>query len=901
MDWSWQDTQLSQNSSESKLSVVTSEEQKIEINKDFTFLKSVDSDCRSGSHKVEDDTDKTEDSVESMVIEDESTVDSQNHSKGKEDNIEVPITSEQKSKINKEDDMKKNSERRSSDLKREEKKKIDEKKSKGSHKHFSKDDKHRKSSSSKEKDKSSSRHNSSFKDRDNNDTALKDKEKNKDDSKSSRNKDSKKHKGSVERDRYEKDKPKEKDKYGKSKEKEDDKSSKEKNEKDKNKFKKEGSKDKLDNEKNKIDKERLSKDKLEKQKNEKEKTDKVRGKDRVEKDKSDKTRDKIEKAKDKADKKDRDKNKNVSSSNEKNSSSSSSNARKESSSLSHSKKKDSEKESKSVDKHKKEKHPRNRSSETNKNKKRDSKKDDHYSSKEKKNHRRSFDRDSNDGQSGKNTNSNISENRFSNSQPTNRDSSSNSFSGSGDSGNSDAKEMISENAECSGKQREVETIVEIPKMKYIKPKFALNFEEAKRIMKIRRQLAILERQNQLSLADLNIVQNGFGQLKHKRESKDTENRDAKTVDDIDTPKTSPFRGFDKDSVKTPDTVDAPKEKMTTADLNLQSIFLSKENWEALEARLEQEMLKINFNAYESHYDDFDDNDYSSITISPMKNSSVGNSCSIEEIKPRIILKDEVMKNYVNLKENDSSTSNKNKIIERVISNVEETEQIKGEKHDEFFIDRTNKKHIQKIEEGFEEIAEAGGQVGQLHEYVMETEEIIEELVIDNNEVEIIDVAAPDVQSNVEYKSNLAGQRKKLSIKLECIRIEPNNESQVETVMGEANEEFLESNMEDLVHIIVEDVKIDHNINDYCTHFEKPDDSVEKNVDFLNKFISKLESNLEYSLKEYQNNILPDEHIKINRRGRKRKFAENVDLKNNNRLNYEKIPGMHYTGYHNFLF
>lgn len=42
----------------------------------------------------------------------------------------------------------------------------------------------------------------------------------------------------------------------------------------------------------------------------------------------------------------------------------------------------------------------------------------------------------------------------------------------------------------------------IQPIKYIKPKFASNMEEAMKIMKIRKQLAKLERENQLALSQI---------------------------------------------------------------------------------------------------------------------------------------------------------------------------------------------------------------------------------------------------------------------------------------------------------------------------------------------------------------------------------------------------------------
>lgn len=193
MDWSWQDPQLSQNSSESKLSVMTSEEQKSDINKDFTFLKNIDSDSIVDiNNKIDSETMKTDDSVESMVIEeDDSTIDSQKQNKVKDDKtLDMGIT-EQKTPTTLSDDIKKYKEKKSIEIKKDEKKKTEEKHSRSSHKSSSKDDKHRKSSSSKDKDKSSSRHSSSSKDRDSKEGSSKVKDKAKDESKNSKEKESK--------------------------------------------------------------------------------------------------------------------------------------------------------------------------------------------------------------------------------------------------------------------------------------------------------------------------------------------------------------------------------------------------------------------------------------------------------------------------------------------------------------------------------------------------------------------------------------------------------------------------------------------------------------------------------------------------------------------------------------
>lgn len=826
MDWSWQDTQLSQNSSESKISAVTSEDQKINTNKHFGFLKNVDSENTiTSTNKMDDDTSKTENSVESMVIEeDESTFDSQKPIKEKEDAI---VDIEEKTKIYKEDvknKEKEHKEKKSSETRRDEKKKSDDKKSKSSSKHSSKDDKYRKNSSSKDKEKSSSRHSSSSKDR-----STKDKDKIKDDVKTIKDKDSKTNKD-IDKDRHDKDKAKEKDKHSKTREKDDEKLSKQKYDKDKSKSKKES--DKQDGDKSKIDKEKSSKEKSERSKD--------RSKDRVEKSKSDKSKDKARKTDEKYDKKDKDKNKSSGNSNDKSA------ATKDLSSLTNSKKSDSSKDSKSSDKHKSEKYTKEKNSDDSKDKKRDSKKDDHYSLKEKKNQRRSFDRDSNDGQSGKNSNSLKSDSKISESQTTTKESSSTSFSGSGDSGNSDSNEIVNDNTDNIIPQNEIQLDIEVPKMKYIKPKFALNFAEAKRIMKIRRQLAILERQNQLSLADLNIVPNGLEENENKSKV-EGENENNVSVDE--TTKLSPFRGFGKDSEPPPQKSNV-EEKDKISNLKLQSIFLSKENWEALEMRLEQEMLKINFNAYESHYDDYDDNECS-IVVSPEMNNPAENTCVIEEIVPSKV------------------SNNESEIITATIIDLENksSQEIKDD------VNEMNREIVEEIYDDtvYEETVEFDNQVEEMDNSDVEREEIIEEIV-EVDEMNIINDLDNRYCIKEETKNYHIYGARNLSVKLNDINVQQNRV------------EIEDNSSEDSDGSIEEPKSIT-----YCTHFKKPHDVITK-LHVLHKIIGKLEKDLEYSIKEYQNNILPEQGIKIVKRGRKRKFDENVDIKNNNQLNFQKITG-----------
>lgn len=124
--------------------------------------------------------------------------------------------------------------------------------------------------------------------------------------------------------------------------------------------------------------------------------------------------------------------------------------------------------------------------------KKDSKKetkDDHFSSKQGRRDRRSTDRDSNDGHSGQNGASNVALDLTSSTQSQKQSQeSSSSNSGSADSCNSETDAV--ENTSLA---------MDFQRIKIIKPKFASNIHEAKRLMKIRKELDKIEKSNQLSL------------------------------------------------------------------------------------------------------------------------------------------------------------------------------------------------------------------------------------------------------------------------------------------------------------------------------------------------------------------------------------------------------------------
>ncbi|XP_057654305.1 biorientation of chromosomes in cell division protein 1-like 1 isoform X1 [Diorhabda carinulata] len=463
-----------------------------------------------------------------------------------------------------------------------------------------KDDKHRKSSSSnKDKEKSSKSSQSKYKEY---------KEKDKKNLKSGSSKDRDNNREKVDKDKEKSDKEKsskkpDKEKYKSDKEKDKVKCDKSKTEKEtvnkmeKEKVDKERSRErsdkrtKSDNDKNKHDKDKSIRDK---DKNTKDNKYKEKSKIKEKSEKSSKDRSSRDKPSSSKESKEKDYNKEYKDKNKEEKNKSSSSSSKHSSSKEKDKKPKTDSNSQSTsksssdskskintDKTKKEetsdKHGNNKK-ETQKDTRKKSK-DDHYSSKLNKSDRRSTDRDSNDGKSSsKNNFTTYSES--SRSENNSQDCTSSSFTGgSGDSSNSDKVE---------GNREEI--ITETPKVKYIKPKFALNFEEARKIMKIRKQLAILEKQNKLSLAKIELP---FEKIKAVNDnekvdiSEEKENINGSKLDSGGTSLVSSIEGTN----------------------------LSKENWEALEAKLEQVMAFVNSNSYDSD-EDFEFRGYSSVDNIP---------------------------------------------------------------------------------------------------------------------------------------------------------------------------------------------------------------------------------------------------------------------------------------------
>lgn len=317
---------------------------------------------------------------------------------------------------------------------------------------------------------------------------------------------------------------------------------------------------------------------------------------------SDKDRNKTSKHRSSSSSKDRDKDKEKSSGSRKESTSSSKDRSDKSKTSSSSKDKDlkhkgdskgtSSKHDSRSDKHKKDdkhKSDRNTSSSNSKNRDKDKKdgkkdkkenKDDHFSSK-KRSDRRSTDRDSNDGHSGlKSSSSSFDSYVSSQTQSKGQESSnSNSNNGSGDSGNSDAvEENVLTEAMLSTQTEQIVTTM--PALKLIKPKFASNIHEAKRLMKIRKQLSLLEKQGNLDLSKMISKQI----IEKNEKNRISINNQIKRKD------INPISPVRPNREPTPPQPPSPP---------LKSSVVSAATWDALEAKLHESIT------YTTGYDDVD--------------------------------------------------------------------------------------------------------------------------------------------------------------------------------------------------------------------------------------------------------------------------------------------------------
>ncbi|XP_063926624.1 dentin sialophosphoprotein isoform X2 [Zophobas morio] len=233
---------------------------------------------------------------------------------------------------------------------------------------------------------------------------------------------------------------------------------------------------------------------------------------------------------------------------------------------------DSRSKEKSSDKHKhssshSDRHKRDKD---NKDKKKDKPKDDHYSSRDKKNDRRSTDRDSNDGQSSRQNSTNLGESHSSQNHKGSQDSN----SGGGDSGNSDQSDNttkapinISQEVESS------EVTISAPdtqKVKVFKPKCASNMQEALRLRKIRKQLARLEKQNQLSLASVDVNSSILLSA-------------SINLDDLNQ------NCISDEKIKQESLNSKMVAELEVVPSPLQNTVISQDNWDAMEAKLREEV------------------------------------------------------------------------------------------------------------------------------------------------------------------------------------------------------------------------------------------------------------------------------------------------------------------------
>ncbi|GJQ87344.1 hypothetical protein Trydic_g17391 [Trypoxylus dichotomus] len=300
-------------------------------------------------------------------------------------------------------------------------------------------------------------------------------------------------------------------------------------------------------------------------------------------------------SKDRGDNKERDRSKSMSSSSSKDKESKHKDDKSKHSSSKHESR--SDKHKKDDKHHKSDKHSSSNSKNREKDKKdpkKDKKenKDDHFSSK-KRSDRRSTDRDSNDGQSGlKSSSSSFDSYSSSQTQSKGQESSnsnSNSNNGSGDS-NSDAVEgTTTSNTDTNSVKEHLDNLPIAP-VKLFKPKFASNIHEAKKLMKIRKRLALLEKHNLLTEAKAisqKIIEN------NKQKSMTSGHKNNNKVNNSNAIK--------KETPSRPISPVPQKKEPTPEPLSppLKSSVVSAATWDALEAKLHE---SIN---YTTSYEELD--------------------------------------------------------------------------------------------------------------------------------------------------------------------------------------------------------------------------------------------------------------------------------------------------------
>nr|CAH7732975.1 unnamed protein product [Callosobruchus chinensis] len=845
MELTFQDSQVSQNSSDDRLSIVISEDTKMDVDLE---------------PKIETFTGSETKTTNDVSSRDEHVAKSQEdrkYHKDKKFERKVEEKRRDEKRVRKSEDKR---DEHNSDKKKE---KSSDRKDKKGDKHVSKSsDKISKSisnseSKAREKDKykernlSSSKHTSEYKHKevDKKGTARKGSDSNSKDEMNKRND----QKNSDKKDAQRKDSDKKsKSKYA----------SPEKGDKLKKKEKEENY------HKEKSDKEEKSKDKANRDKE-------CKVKDTPEKDKEKSHREKSDKKKEPpVDKPDRSKDREKSTSSKSGSNHSSSNSN------SKDKRKDKESSSRGSAKYKDKKDDDSKSKHRKDTKRDKQSGDDHYSFKDKTRNRRSTDRDSNDDNTERSRNTNVDNTVSTSSQKLSSDTGDTTSSGGGNnSGTSDKVE--SENSPKSPDDATSKAQSnEMEKVKYIKPKFASNLKEAMRIMKIRRQIAKLERQNQLSFVAIDSpFMNGvtgteetreedteiIGKVKHCEKVlnivldrndcaiKKAESKEATTIEDKNS-----LRNKEDADDKSGYLVDQQRFELQTKDL-------SKENWEALEARLAEEMSNVDCRSYD-YCDDYDCSDSEAVISSE---DSVAATVRKFDGNGE---KDNTYSNVflTNLETSDNSeTEQENKellqvakeslLSENILNSTERTEI------------RNNINMPCVVGEG---VMASPGQdtLGKSNDGVEVYQDISSHIKTDptsaEDEVTTIQIAKSDIIEEIRFMEEVGD-------------------------FVEVDESFLLNGqvilMEPPIATVEEIIVTAENSGpeDECRYLEMRTPRMKKKLANLYRRIGNLEADIEHCIKACQNNFAPSVEV----RGTKRKFNAIVDVKNNNKhRDDEKVSG-----------
>ncbi|CAH1997995.1 unnamed protein product [Acanthoscelides obtectus] len=566
--------------------------------------------------------------------------------------------------------------------------------------------------------------------------------------------------------------------------------------------------------------------------------------------------------------------------------------------------------------------------------KRDKSRDDHYSFKDKKRNRRSTDRDSNDGNAERSVQNNVDNSMSLSQKHSSEAGDTSSVGGSNNSGNSEAVETENsreapDDAPQKTQCNEVETV------KYIKPKFASNLKEAMRIMKIRRQIAKLERQNQLSLVAIDSPHVNGIIVKDEDSTKEIEkakicekvlnivlNRKDAMVQKVVTRKPSgegdevddgkPVHNMEVADAKSEITHDQPKFILQTKDL-------SKERWEALEARLAEEMSNVDCRLYD-YCDDYYSSD-NEVMVSHVKTQQIirdvekhvkdekevteqaEHVTSTDQIKNNSLKNDiQVDDDGTNLQKPDASL--RKSLIEQNDNNMIMTLE---EVCDSSTVGLDNEVIINELES--EVIEEQVLTENIVNEEVIPTESIIEENVIDSNtpsvveetgclELEEEEVIAPS--GTIDYEGDVIMTRDGVTVIQDvevseeivgAMEIDKSDITEgldlVEQVVEVAPDDFVEANQTceisgPMIVLIAEEI-INTEFESECRYLEAQSQYMKKNLENLYKLMKKLEDDVEHSIKSCQNNFAPS----IRNKGTKRKLDVFVDVRNNNKHLYEE--------------